>query len=60
MLRAAFEAAVKDAALIGEAAKTGMEVQFISSGRVEKLLKDTFDTDPALVERVRNAYSGNY
>jgi tripartite-type tricarboxylate transporter receptor subunit TctC len=60
MLRAAFEAAVKDAALIGEAAKTGMEVEFISSARIEKLLKDTFATDPSLIEKVRDAYSGKY
>jgi tripartite-type tricarboxylate transporter receptor subunit TctC len=60
MLRAAFEAAVKDTALIGEAAKTGMDVEFISSARIENLLKDTFATDPALIEKVRNAYSGQY
>ncbi|MCC6889473.1 MAG: hypothetical protein IT536_13140 [Hyphomicrobiales bacterium] len=60
MLRAAFEAAVKDPALISDAAKTGMDVEFISSARIEKLLKETFATDPALIEKVRNAYSGKY
>src|SRR5262249_14075635 len=60
LLRAAFEAAVKDAALIDEAAKTGMMVEFISAARIEKLFKDAFATDPALIEKVRNAYSGKY
>ena len=60
MLRAAFEAAVKDFALIGEAAKTGMKVEFISPARIEDNLKATFATDPALIEKVRNAYSGKY
>jgi tripartite-type tricarboxylate transporter receptor subunit TctC len=60
MLRAAFEAAVKDPALIDEAAKTGMEVEFISPARIQQLLRDTFDTEPALIEKVRNAYSGQY
>jgi hypothetical protein len=58
MLRVAFEAAVKDATLMDEAAKTGMEVEFISSARIEKLLRDTFATEPTLIEKVRNAYSG--
>ena len=60
MLRAAFEAAVEDSALIGEAAKTGMKVEFISPARIEDNLKATFATDPALIEKVRNAYSGKY
>jgi hypothetical protein len=59
MLRAAFEATVKDVALMDEAAKTGMEVEFISPARIEKLLRDTFATEPALIEKVRNAYSAN-
>jgi tripartite-type tricarboxylate transporter receptor subunit TctC len=58
MMRAGFEAAVKDPALIAEAEKMSSTVTFVSSGQIEDLLKATFATDPALIEKVRNAYSG--
>jgi tripartite-type tricarboxylate transporter receptor subunit TctC len=58
MLRAGFEAAVKDPALIAEAEKMGATISFVSSPQIEALLKTTFATDPALIEKVRNAYSG--
>ncbi len=58
MLRAGFEAAVKDPALIAEAEKMSSTVTFVSSAQIEDLLKTTFATDPVLIEKVRNAYSG--
>lgn len=60
LLRAGFEAAVKDPALIGEAEKIGIKIEFTSPGQIEGLLRATFATDPALIEKVRNAYSGKY
>jgi tripartite-type tricarboxylate transporter receptor subunit TctC len=60
VLRAGFEAAVKDPALIGEAEKIGIKIEFTSPGQIEGLLRATFATDPALIEKVRNAYSGKY
>ena len=59
MLRAAFEAAVEDSALIGEAAKTGMKVELSSPARIEDNLKATFATDPALIEKVRTPIREN-
>jgi hypothetical protein len=58
MLRMAFEAAVKDPALIADGEKIGAPVEFISSGQIESLLSKTFSSDPALIEKARNAYSG--
>jgi tripartite-type tricarboxylate transporter receptor subunit TctC len=59
MLRAGFEAAVKDPALISEAEKIGVTVTYVSWTEIENLLKETFAADPALIDRVRNAYSGS-
>jgi len=58
MLRKAFEAAVKDPALIADANSKGFVVEFIAPGFIEGIIKNAYAADRALVEKVRAAYSG--
>ena len=57
-LRKGFEAAVKDPALIADANSKGFVVQFVPASFVEDIIRRAFAADPALIEKVRNAYSG--
>jgi tripartite-type tricarboxylate transporter receptor subunit TctC len=58
LLRRGFEAAVKDPALIADATSKGFVVEFIAPGFIEGIIKSAFGSDPALIEKVRAAYSG--
>jgi tripartite-type tricarboxylate transporter receptor subunit TctC len=58
LLRAAFAAAVKDPALIADADAKGFLVNFVSAAALEEIVTKAFVTDPALVEKVREVYSG--
>jgi hypothetical protein len=58
MLRKGFEAAVTDPALVADAKGKNFVVEFITPGFVEDIVKKAFAADPALIEKVRNAYSG--
>ena len=58
LLRKGFEAAVKDPALIADATARAIVVEFISPAFVEDIVRKAFAADPALIEKVRNAYSG--
>ena len=58
LLRKGFEAAVKDPALVADANIRGFVVEFIAPDFVEGIVRKAFAADPALIEKVRNAYSG--
>ena len=58
LLRKGFEAAVKDPALIADANSKGFVVEFISPEFVEGIVRKAFAANPALIEKVRAAYSG--
>jgi len=58
LLRQGFEAAVKDPALVADANSKGFVVEFIAADFVEGIIRKAFAADPALIEKVRNAYSG--
>ena len=54
-LIAAFEASLKDKALLAEADKVGAEIELVSGEEIQKLLQKSMATPPAVVERLRNA-----
>lgn len=54
-LISAFEASLKDPALLAEAAKTRAEIELVSGEEIQKLLRKAMATPPAVVERLRNA-----
>lgn len=54
-LKIAFEASMKDPALKAEADKTRAELDWVSGEEIEKLLKKSLATPPAVVERLRQA-----
>lgn len=58
LLRAAFAAAVKDPALVADAVTKGFLVNFVSAASVGGTVTKAFETDPALIEKVRTVYSG--
>jgi tripartite-type tricarboxylate transporter receptor subunit TctC len=58
LLRKGFEAAVKDPALIADATSKGFVVEFIAPDFIEGIVRKAYATNPALVEKVRAAYSG--
>jgi hypothetical protein len=58
LLRKGFEAAVKDPALIADATQKGFVVEFIAADFIEGIVKNAFAANPALIEKVRAAYSG--
>lgn len=58
LLRKAFEAAVKDPTLIADATQKGFVVEFIAPEFIEDIVKKAFAVNPALIEKVRAAYSG--
>jgi len=58
LLRKGFEAAVKDPALIADATSKGFVVEFIAPDFVEGIVRKAYATNPALIEKVRAAYSG--
>lgn len=58
MLRQAFEAAVKDPALVADAKQRGFVVEFIAPDFVGEIVRKAFASEPALIDKVRNAYSG--
>ena len=49
---------MKDPALVADANSKNFVVEFISPGFVEDIVKKAFAANPALIEKVRNAYSG--
>ena len=58
MLRQAFEATMKDPALIADANEKGFIAEYIAPVVIEELIRNAYAADPAFIERVRNAYSG--
>ena len=54
-LISAFEASLKDPALLAEAEKTRAEIELVSGEEIQKLLRKSLATPPAVVERLRNA-----
>jgi tripartite-type tricarboxylate transporter receptor subunit TctC len=58
LLRKGFEAAVKDPELIADATQRGYVVEFIAPEFIEGIVKKAFAANPALIEKVRAAYSG--
>ena len=58
LLRKGFEAAVKDPALIADATGKGFVVEFIAPDFIEGIVRKAYATNPALIEKVRAAYSG--
>jgi hypothetical protein len=58
LLRKGFGAAVKDPALIADATSKGFIVEFITPEFIEGIIKKAFAANPALIEKVRAAYSG--
>jgi tripartite-type tricarboxylate transporter receptor subunit TctC len=54
-LKAAFEASLKDKALLAEADKARAEIELVSGEEVVALLKKSMATPPAVVERLRAA-----
>jgi tripartite-type tricarboxylate transporter receptor subunit TctC len=54
-LKVAFEASLKDPALLAEAEKARAEIELVSGEEIETLLKKAMATPPAVVERLRNA-----
>jgi hypothetical protein len=58
LLRKGFEAAVKDPALISDATSKGFVVEFIAPDFIEGIVRKAYATNPALIEKVRAAYSG--
>ena len=58
LLRKGFEAAVRDPELIADANSKGFVVEYISAEFVEGIVRKAFAADPALIEKVRSAYSG--
>jgi tripartite-type tricarboxylate transporter receptor subunit TctC len=58
LLRRGFEAALKDPALLDDARQRGFVAEFISGDFVEGIVRKAFAADPALIEKVRAAYSG--
>jgi hypothetical protein len=58
LLRKGFEAAVKDPALIADATGRGFVVEFIAPDFIEGIVRKAYATNPALIEKVRAAYSG--
>jgi tripartite-type tricarboxylate transporter receptor subunit TctC len=58
LLRQAFEAALKDPALIADANSKGFVAEFVSAEFVEGIVRKAFAANPALIEKVRAAYSG--
>lgn len=58
LLRQAFEAAVRDPAMAADAKGKGFIVEYVSPRVIEDLLRNAYAADPALIAKVRNAYSG--
>lgn len=54
-LRRAFDATLKDPAVLAEAQKLGMEINPVSGSDVEALVSRMMNTPPALAERAREA-----
>ena len=55
MLRRAFDATLKDEAVLAEAKKLGMEINPVSGGDVEALVSRMMNTPGALAQRARDA-----
>ena len=53
-LRKAFEDTLKDPDFLQEAAKTGLDIQFVSGEQVDRLLERAYATPPELVERAKD------
>ncbi|MBX9778622.1 MAG: hypothetical protein K2Y71_29985 [Xanthobacteraceae bacterium] len=58
LLRRGFEAAVRDPALVADANSKNFVVEFIPAEFVEGIVRKAFAANPALIEKVRAAYSG--
>lgn len=52
-LRKAFEATVKDPALLGEAARANLDVDFVSGEDTAKAFADFYKTPPELIQKAR-------
>ena len=57
-LRKAFDAAMKDKALLADAAKANLSIEPKDAATVEKLIKDMYGSPPAMVEKARKALRG--
>lgn len=51
-LRAAFDATMTDAEFLSEAKSANLELAPVSGSRVQKLVMDSYTTDPSVVERI--------
>jgi hypothetical protein len=51
ILRAAFEAMLKDPAFLADAAKLQMEIDPLTGGEIEGLLKNAYSAPQPIVER---------
>ena len=51
-LRAAFEATMKDPALVAEAAKEGLDITIVAGVEIEKLAADLMSSPPELIEKL--------
>ena len=54
VLRRAFDATLKDPAVLAEATKLGMEIKPVSGGEVEALVTRMMNTPDALAQRARD------
>jgi len=52
-LRAAFDATMKDPEFLAEAAKADLEITPVSGAKVQDLVSEAYDTNPAIVERIQ-------
>jgi len=57
ILRAAFEATMKDKEFLAEAKKLNLEIEPLTGAQIEKFITDVYATPPALVERAANLVS---
>lgn len=53
-LRAAFMAAMKDPEFLKEAAEADLEITPVSGGKVQGLVSDAYNTNPAVVKRIQD------
>jgi len=57
-LRTAFAETAKDPDFLAEAEKQGLSIDFVSADQVQELVEGAYASSPELVERARNAYTG--
>ena len=52
-LRKAFEQTLKDPAFLAEAGTTGLEIQFVGGGEVQKIVDHMYGTSPDILQRIK-------